>query len=73
VKILASKDAEEVPPLCEQIFLGKEKECFSPGELTLFGNTWTFYTLPFKSPLSMIALSAVRNRQNEVYSVNSSC
>jgi hypothetical protein len=33
---------------------------------------WTSHSPPFKSPLSMIILTAIRNRDNEVYSLTAS-
>jgi hypothetical protein len=49
----------EISLRCKQTFSGKEK--------CLLGS------LPFKSPLSMIALTAIRDRDNEVYSVITYC
>jgi hypothetical protein len=34
---------------------------------------WTSHSLPFRSPLSIITLTAVRNRDNEVYLITVSC
>jgi hypothetical protein len=53
---------------CRQTFPGKEKCLLS--QLPHFG---TSCSLSFKSPLSVISLTAVRDRDDEVYSVTTSC
>jgi hypothetical protein len=53
---------------CKQTFPGKKK-CLL-GQLSHFG---TSCSSSFKSPLSMIALTAVRDRDDEAYSVYTSC
>jgi hypothetical protein len=53
---------------CRQIFPGKEK--YLLGLLSPFG---TSCSLSFKSSLSMITLTAVRDRDDEVYTVTASC
>jgi hypothetical protein len=42
-------DVEEVSPWCEQMFLGKEKGCFSP---------WLFYTFWEYMDLSQLVLQS---------------
>jgi hypothetical protein len=53
---------------CKETFPGKEK-CLL-GQLSPFG---TSFNPSFKSPFSMLALTAVRDRDDEVYSVTASC
>jgi hypothetical protein len=56
----------EISLRCRQMFPGKEKFL---GQLSPFGASWS---LSFKSPLSMITLTVLRDK-NEVYSVTASC
>jgi hypothetical protein len=53
---------------CKQTFPGKDKNIL--GQLSPSG---TSCSLSFNSPLSMITLTAVRDRDKEVYSVTASC
>jgi hypothetical protein len=48
------------------MFLGKEKRHFSAGLIATFCKYVVSHSLAFKSPLSMIALTTVRNRNDKV-------
>jgi hypothetical protein len=58
----------EISLRCGQTFPGKEK-CLL-GQLLPFGTSCSLF---FKFPLSVVALTAVRDRDKEVYSVTASC
>jgi hypothetical protein len=48
VEILIWTDVEgKMSPWCQQLFLGKEKEHYSPWLMTPFGTMWTSCSLPF--------------------------
>jgi hypothetical protein len=65
VEVLAWTGVKEK---CKWTFLGKEKG--------LINTFWVYVDLPqstLQVPLSMTALTAVRNRDDKVYSVTASC
>jgi hypothetical protein len=56
----------------EQVSLGKETGLFSLWLIAIFGEHVGLLLSALQSPHSLIALTVVRNRDNEVYSVTAS-
>jgi hypothetical protein len=70
---LGKTDIEEVSPWCEQMFFGKEEGHFSPWLIDTFCEYIDLLQSALQVPPSMIILTAVRNRDDKVYSVTASC